>query len=66
MKLFSREPALILGLVTALLALAIAFGLDLSPSQQGSITALVIAIMAVVTRTQVAPVDSITEEPPSL
>ena len=51
-----REPALVLGLVGALIALGTAFGLDLSKEQTGAITALVVAVLAVVTRQNVTPV----------
>lgn len=53
--MFGREPALLLGLVQAALALLLAFGLDLSPEQQGTILALTAAVLAVVTRQQVTP-----------
>lgn len=50
-----REPALVLGLVGAVIALLLAFGLDLTNEQQAGITGLVIAILAFVTRSQVTP-----------
>ena len=50
-----REPALVLGLVGALIALGAAFGLDLSKEQTGAITATVVAVLAVVTRQSVTP-----------
>jgi uncharacterized membrane protein len=50
-----REPALIVGLVGALIALSLAFGLDLSVEQQGGIMAVVVAVLAIVTRQQVTP-----------
>ena len=50
------EPALILGAVNALLALAVGFGLKLTPQQVGLINAAVAAIIALITRqTVVAP-----------
>ena len=51
-----REPALVLGLVGALIALGTAFGLDLSKEQTGAITAVVVAVLSVVTRQNVTPV----------
>lgn len=56
MKLWGREPALVLGAVQAVLALVIAFGLKLSVEQTGAILAATAAILAVVTRSQVTPV----------
>jgi len=56
MKLWGREPALVLGAVQAVLALVIAFGLKLSAEQTGAILAATAAILAVVTRSQVTPV----------
>lgn len=50
-----REPALVSGLVTAVLALAVSFGLDLTEEQVGSILAVVAAVMALVVRQQVTP-----------
>ena len=55
-NLWGREPALILGAVQAVLALALAFGLDLSVEQTGAILAATAAVLAVVTRSQVTPV----------
>lgn len=53
--LWNREPAVIMGLVTAAIALAVGFGLDITAEQVGLITAFVAAILSVVTRTQVSP-----------
>lgn len=50
-----REPALVTGLLSALIALATAFGLHLSAEQVGAITALAVAVLAFVTRSQVTP-----------
>lgn len=54
--LWGREPALIIGAVQAILALALAFGLRLSVEQTGAILAATAAVLAVVTRSQVSPV----------
>jgi hypothetical protein len=51
-----REPALILGAVQAVLALVVSFGLDLTTEQVGAILAVTAAILAVVTRQRVSPV----------
>lgn len=53
--IFGREPALILAAVGAVIALAIAFGLDLTQAQQGAITAVVIAVLGLITRSRVTP-----------
>lgn len=48
-----REPALILGAVNALLALAVGFGLHVTPAQVGLINAAVAAILAIIIRQHV-------------
>lgn len=53
----NKEPALLLGLVQAVLALVVAFGLDLSPEQIGAVLAATAALLSVVTRSKVTPVD---------
>lgn len=55
MKLFRTEPALIIGAVGALIALAVGFGLPISTEQAGLILAAVSAVLAVVTRSRVSP-----------
>ena len=52
------EPVLILGAVNALLALAVGFGLHVTPEQVGLINAAVAAIAAVIIRQNVSPVQS--------
>lgn len=54
--IFGREPALIIGLVQALLALAVGFGLELTAEQTALILAATAAVLSVVTRSQVTPV----------
>lgn len=49
-KLLSSEPALFLGLLQAAVALAVSFGLDLSPEQVGALMAFSAALLAVVLR----------------
>lgn len=51
--LWKREPALILGAVQAVIALALSFGLNLSVEQVGAILAATAAVLALVTRAQV-------------
>ena len=53
--IFKREPAVILGLVSALIAVAIGFGLDITSEQVGLIMAAVSAVIGVITRSQVSP-----------
>lgn len=52
-----REPALITGLVGALIAAGVAFGLDLSGDQTSAIMGVTVAVLAFVTRQQVTPAD---------
>jgi hypothetical protein len=66
MKL-KNEPALIVGFVQAVLALAVSFGLGLSVDQVGAIVAVAAAATSVLLRQQVSPVSSTQtphDEPP--
>ena len=56
-----REPALVTGIVGALIALGVAFGLELTGEQTGAIMAFVSALLAVVTRSQVTPYVNVVE-----
>lgn len=60
--LWGREPALILGLVQSLLALAVGFGLNISTEQMALILAAVAAVLSVVVRSQVTPVAGVGRE----
>lgn len=53
--MFGREPALILGVIQAGLALGVGFGLNLSTEQMGLLMAFSAALLAVITRSQVTP-----------
>ena len=53
--LWGREPSLIIAAIQAVVALAVAFGLDLSPEQVGGILAVSAAILGILTRSQVTP-----------
>ena len=55
MRLLQTEPALLLGAVNALLALAVGFGLHLTSQQVGLVNAACAALLAVVTRQHVSP-----------
>ena len=60
--LWGREPALILGLVQAAIALAVGLGLDLSAEQTALILAFTAALLAVVTRSQVTSPATLTRD----
>lgn len=51
----TREPALIAGLVQAVLGLLLAFGVDLSQEQVGSLMAVTAAVLALAVRSRVTP-----------
>jgi hypothetical protein len=54
--MFNREPALILAAVQAVLAVAIGFGLDVTPEQLSLILAATAAVLGLITRSRVEPV----------
>lgn len=49
------EPAVVAGVVQAVLACAVAFGLPLNDAQQGTVLALSAAILALFVRQRVTP-----------
>ena len=51
-----REPAMVLALVQAVIALVVAFGLSLAPDQIGAILAVTAVILGLITRSRVSPV----------
>lgn len=53
--IFGREPALILGLVQAGLALAVGFGLNLDGQQVALIMGFAAALVSVIVRQRVTP-----------
>lgn len=55
LEYIKAEPALVAGVLQALLALLLAFGVPLSSEQVGAIVALSAAILAVVVRQRVTP-----------
>lgn len=55
--MFGREPAVILGAISAAIALGVGFGLNVTPEQVGLISAFASAVLAIVTRSQVIPVE---------
>ena len=52
--LFGREPAMVLALVQAVIALVVAFGLNLAPDQIGAILAVTAVILGLITRSAMA------------
>lgn len=55
-SLFDREPAVLLGAVNAIIALAVGFGLAITIEQAALINAAAAAVLSVVVRSQVTPV----------
>jgi hypothetical protein len=53
--IFGREPAMVLALVQAVIALVVAFGLSLAPDQIGTILAVTAVILGLITRSRVSP-----------
>jgi hypothetical protein len=58
--IWGREPAMVLALVQAVLALIVAFGLDLAPDQIGAILAVTAVVLGLITRSRVSPVSGTT------
>ncbi len=56
--IFDREPALILGAIGAIITLVTAFGLDLDAEQVAGINAGAVAILSLIVRQKVTPVDA--------
>ncbi len=54
--IFGREPAMVLALVQAVIALVVAFGLNLAPDQIGAILAVTAVVLGLITRSRVSPV----------
>jgi hypothetical protein len=55
-KLICQQPVYCQGVIQAIIALAVSFGLGLTSGQIGSLTAATAAILAFVTQTQVTPI----------
>jgi hypothetical protein len=53
--IWGREPAMVLTLVQAVIALVVAFGLSLAPDQIGAILAVTAVILGLITRSRVSP-----------
>jgi uncharacterized protein (DUF697 family) len=54
--ILGREPAMVLALVQAIIALAVTFGLRLTPEQTGAIVALTAIVLGLIVRAKVTPV----------
>jgi len=50
MKRLTNEPAVLIGVAEALLVLAVAFGVDLTPEQTAAVLAALVALGTVLTR----------------
>lgn len=59
-----KEPTAIAAIVTAVIALAASFGLNLTADQTGTLMALVVLVVGFVVRSQVTPTSSIPPLPP--
>jgi len=59
-----NEPAVLAGIVAALIGVAVAFGLDLSTEQQAAIMGLVTIVLGVGVRTQVVPTRTLPPDKP--
>jgi len=53
--IWNREPALIIGAVNAVIAVAVGFGLDFTSAQVGLLNAAVAAVLSVLVRRKVTP-----------
>jgi len=56
MNLLKTEPAVLISLLTALIGLAVAFGVNLTSGQVGAISAVLTVIGGLFVRSQVTPV----------
>jgi hypothetical protein len=54
--LWGREPAVVVSLVGAVIALGVSFGLNLAPDQIGAIMAVTSIVLGLLTRSKVTPV----------
>ena len=53
--MWKREPVLIMAALQAVLAVAVAFGLNWTTEQVGTVLAASAAVIGLITRTQVSP-----------
>lgn len=57
-NIFGREPALVVAAIGALVSVAVGFGLELTAEQVGLVMAAVSAVVGLVVRSQVSPVNN--------
>lgn len=55
MNIIKGEPAVIVSLISAIIALGVSFGLSISAEQTGAIMAVVTILAGLLIRTQVTP-----------
>lgn len=55
--IFNREPVAVLYAINAVVGVLVAFGLDISAEQLGLLNVALAAIFAVITRSQVEPIN---------
>ena len=60
-SLFGREPAMVMAALQSLLALAVGFGLSVSPEQIALILAAVAGVVGLIVRSRVSPVSGINQ-----
>lgn len=60
MNILDREPVLFLGVIRALVVCVTAFGLNLSVEQTGAIYLLAEAVLSLMARARVSPVEAVT------
>jgi hypothetical protein len=53
--ILGREPAMLLALLQAVIAVVVALGLDLAPDQIGAILAVAAVTLGLITRSRVSP-----------
>ena len=56
--IWGREPTMVLALVQVVIALVVAFGLNLAPDQIGAILAVTAVVLGLITRSRVSPVSA--------
>jgi len=54
--LWGREPVVVTGLVSAVLALLVSFNVHIAPEQLAAIDAVILAVGLVIARSKVSPV----------
>jgi hypothetical protein len=64
MNIVKNEPALISGLVSAVIALLISFGFSLSDEQVGAIMAVVTIVLSIAVRMSVTPTNKLKDAEP--